>query len=134
MCNLLHGIRLLPLQNNLTQPILPHDRGVILLRSPLVDQLDPVVVLVVVVPPDGDVPREAAKDGTAKVRGAGQHLPVERALLVPRQGREGGVLLGQGEQVVFANDFDVVGLGGLGSELLDVFFVAGCGVDDGEIL
>lgn len=85
-------------------------------------------------PPDGNVPREAAKDGPAKVRRAGEHLPVERALLVPRQGRESGVLLGRGEQVVFADDFDVVRLRGFGGELLNVFFVAGRGVDDGETL
>lgn len=133
MRNLLHRIRLPPLQHNLTQPILPHYRGVILLRRPRVHPVHLLVVFIEVVSPNGNVPGKAAEHGAAKVRGAGEDLPVEGALLVPGERGEGGVLFGGGEEVVFGDDLDAV-LGGLGGEVVDVFSGAAGGVDYFETL
>lgn len=134
MRNLLHRIRHIPLEHNLTQPIPPYHARVLLLRSPGIDQIQPFVTFVVVMSPQRNVPGKTAKDGPAEKGGARQDLPVEGTLLIPGQAGQRRPGAGR-EEIVFAHDLDVVrGGGGFGGEFLNVFFAAAGGVDEVEAL
>lgn len=120
-------------QDYTIQPIFPCNCRVVLPDRLRIALNYPLIILIIVIPPECDIPGKAAVNRPAEVACPGKNLPIERSMLVPRQCVERFNVLRHCEQVYFAQHLDVASFCFL-LEPDDILLLSGRDVNDFQSL